>query len=93
VSHGGVGVLPPTRLRDGCSVVAELVLYGDVVLRLLSRPQSPAQPGDPFLPGYQCVAPAGDAPRCFGLARLDHLVGNVPHLGPAADYLQRLTVG
>lgn len=40
VAAGGVGVLPPTTLQDKASgttqVIAEVKLYGDVVLRYVS---------------------------------------------------------
>lgn len=84
VKHGGVGVQAPTVLADAASgaspTVAEVSLYGDVVFRYVSGDYA-----GPFLPGY---APVPDAvPVSYGLRRLDHAVGNVPHLIPAVDYI------
>jgi 4-hydroxyphenylpyruvate dioxygenase len=69
--------------------VAEVKLYGDVVLRYVSGPPSSAVP---FLAGYQPV-PAGNAPfkLDYGLERLDHAVGNVPNLSEAQRYIQAFT--
>lgn len=73
------------RTHSGCTV-AEIRLYGDVALRFVS--------GDAlddgslaFLPGY--VAARGEAAGTYGIERVDHVVGNVPELLPAVDYLQR----
>jgi 4-hydroxyphenylpyruvate dioxygenase len=111
-ARGAVSVLPPHRLGDPAAptTLAEVQLYGDVVLRFVSRPDaapaaaaaaaapaakapagasaapSPPPPPPPFLPGYaDCTAE--HAPRCYGLRRLDHAVGNVPVL---ADALRRI---
>lgn len=88
VSKGALPVQPPTRLVDEGSgkflVIAEVVLYGDVVLRYVS--------GDfdgSYLPGY---TPVTDSPQvCYGLTRLDHAVGNVPELIPAVEYITKFT--
>ena len=74
VSKGAVSVLPPTRLVDVESgkflVIAEVALYGDVVLRYVSGDFEGA-----YLPGY---TPVTDSPQvCYGLTRLDHAVGNL----------------
>lgn len=84
VKHGAEPKQSPVRLLDAATntslTVAEVKLYGDVVLRFVS--------GDftgPYLPGYERVM---DAPTvCYGLQRLDHAVGNVPELIPAVDYI------
>ncbi|ERN14877.1 hypothetical protein AMTR_s00032p00156310 [Amborella trichopoda] len=76
--------------------VAEIKLYGDVVLRFVS---SSSDFSGAFLPGYEPVGPAIPAknpnspvlaPTC-GLLRLDHVVGNVPELAPALKYIKNLT--
>ena len=36
VANGGKPALPPTQLAGGVQTIAEIVLYGDVVLRLIS---------------------------------------------------------
>ena len=85
---GARPVQPPTRLADaaggGALTVAEVELYGDVVLRLVSGDFS-----GPYLPGYERVVGAPAA--CYGLRRLDHAVGNVPELLKAVDYLAAAT--
>ena len=86
-------------------------LYGDVVLRLISRDatsaaadddasaasaaaDAPASPPpatpDCVLPGYVACA-AEHAPRCYGLRRLDHAVGNVPCLADALKHIAAFT--
>lgn len=88
VAHGGRPVQPPTRLLDAATktsfTVAEVELYGDVVLRYVS--------GDfqgPYLPGYERVL--GGPTVSYGLQRLDHAVGNVHELIPAIDYIAGFT--
>lgn len=88
---GAVSLLPPSALDDGATALAEIALYGDAVLRLVSRPARAAGTPRPlFLPGYAPVAAPGP-PRCFGLTRVDHVVGNVPELAPVAAYLAGAT--
>ncbi|KAH7654463.1 4-hydroxyphenylpyruvate dioxygenase protein [Dioscorea alata] len=84
VHHGARPSFPPTDLGHGFSL-AELELYGDVVLRLVSHPDDHPL----FLPGFQNVAtpPAFD----YGIRRLDHAVGNVPELVPAVAYVAGFT--
>jgi 4-hydroxyphenylpyruvate dioxygenase len=101
VAHGARAVLPPTHLGgDDASRVtlAEVALYGDVVLRFITRSSAPSgaqnTPSDPlpppFLPGYAPVPPTAP-PRCYGLRRIDHVVGNVPILADALAYVSRFT--
>uniref|UniRef100_A0A6T7BA56 4-hydroxyphenylpyruvate dioxygenase n=1 Tax=Florenciella parvula TaxID=236787 RepID=A0A6T7BA56_9STRA len=66
--------------------VAEVQLYGDVVLRFVSTGGYDGA----FLPGFE----AEDGVRTdetFGLKRLDHLVGNVWELLPRANYVAQST--
>jgi len=87
VKHGGVGVLEPVDMtaEDGSSMtIAEVQLYGDVVLRYVSGTY-----GGPFLPGY--VDLSGQEAVEYGLERFDHVVGNVPDLISARDYIMRCT--
>lgn len=84
MSHGGIGKCKPQVLKDPLTgrsqTAAEVQLYGDVVLRLVS--------GDfagPFLAGYTPVEP-GPHPT-FGLRCVDHAVGNVHDLIAAANYV------
>ncbi|KAG9439453.1 hypothetical protein H6P81_019618 [Aristolochia fimbriata] len=87
VAHGARPSHPPTPLGDdGEAVVAEVSLYGDVVLRYISfkRPEHSF-----FLPGFESIDP--EVPLDYGFRRLDHAVGNVPELGPAVAYVKRFT--
>jgi len=99
VSNGGRGVMPPARLfDDGVDEtsgdaphqrVAEVALYGDVVLRYVSRHGGHA---GTFLPKYQEEHPEpGVEPLCYGLTRLDHAVGNVHDLLETVDYISSFT--
>jgi len=85
---GGEGVTPPHTLEDasqgGKVVIAEVKLYGEVVLRLI---QTDGYSG-PFLPKYEeasCTA------ETFGIQRMDHVVGNVPNLLETAEYIMNMT--
>lgn len=86
VSNGAIAVLDPTQLSDdfGKVTLAEVKLYGDVVLRFVSGEYS-----GPFIPGYEA---AKDSPEVsYGLQRLDHAVGNVPELMPVVEYVAGFT--
>ena len=54
VKHGGISVLEPKVLKDAKTgkqtVIAEIKLYGDVVMRFVS-----GNFDGPFLPGYESV--------------------------------------
>ncbi|ETV83981.1 4-hydroxyphenylpyruvate dioxygenase [Aphanomyces astaci] len=83
VANGGEGVTPPQELTDAAtgqvSVVSEVKLYGEVVLRFVS-----GNFAGRFLPGYENV----EGPDVsIGLQRLDHAVGNLPNLLEAMDYV------
>jgi 4-hydroxyphenylpyruvate dioxygenase len=74
----------PADLGHGFGL-AEVELYGDVVLRFVSYP------GDtelPFLPGFESVSSPGAVD--YGLTRFDHVVGNVPEMAPVAAYIKGL---
>lgn len=84
VTHGATPCSPPVRLDDD-SCLAEVELYGDVVLRFVSfRNQV-----DVFLPGFEAVDGFQDLD--YGIRRLDHAVGNVPELGPVVEYIKGFT--
>ncbi|XP_050381754.1 LOW QUALITY PROTEIN: 4-hydroxyphenylpyruvate dioxygenase [Argentina anserina] len=92
VSHGATPASPPVLL-DGRVAVAEVGLYGDVVLRYVSY-KDPTHVSDPnpdlwFLPGFEPVP--SSFPLDFGLRRLDHAVGNVHDLSTAVAYVKRFT--
>lgn len=87
VASGAVNVLKPCMLENGDSqqstVVSEVKAYGDVVFRYISGSFK-----GPFLPGYEAV----QGPlHTLGLQRLDHCVGNAPHLFDVTDYLMKIT--
>ncbi|MEW5303742.1 MAG: hypothetical protein WDW36_006402 [Sanguina aurantia] len=88
VKHGGKSVLEPLVLEEkadgGSLTVAEVALYGDVVLRFVSGSFT-----GPFMPMFQNVDATGE--ETLGIQRLDHAVGNVHKLGEAAQYLMGFT--
>ncbi|KAJ1640485.1 Glyoxalase/Bleomycin resistance protein/Dihydroxybiphenyl dioxygenase [Pavlovales sp. CCMP2436] len=111
VANGGRAVRPPTRMaraqdpERGEVEYAEVELYGNVVLRLLSAPadatqaDGPAAREDPLalLPGYsspgglESGSPAEKSGPIPPLVRIDHVVGNVPALKEVWPYIARLT--
>jgi len=93
VSGGGEPVLSPAPLpdaaRDGADAagrVAEVRLYGDVVLRLLS---TAAGYDGAHMPGYEDAA--GAAEPSYGIGRIDHVVGNVWEMVPTIERLKAMT--
>lgn len=87
VSHGAIPASPPVELENRVKI-AEVRLYGDVVLRYVSY-NDPCHVSDSFLPGFESVPspPSLD----FGILRLDHAVGNVPELSSAVEYVKGFT--
>ena len=85
-------VRPPTVLKDerGEVVVAEVRLYGDVLLRFISRKGDGDCKAWTCLPGYAVVPPPA-SPRKPLVERLDHIVGNVFDLLAHANYIIRGT--
>ena len=77
------------------ATIAEVKLYGDVVMRFVSTTPSPsaaesgAAPSCAFLPHYTDVE--DPFPLSYGIQRLDHAVGNVPKLIEAVNYIARFT--
>ncbi|KAG0497577.1 hypothetical protein HPP92_002268 [Vanilla planifolia] len=88
VSHGARPAFPPIDLGLGFSL-AEVELYGDVVLRYISHPP-PSLDSPSFLPGFEDV-PAPSPTFSFGIRRLDHAVGNVDDLASAVSYVASFT--
>ena len=87
VERGAVAVTSPVELPDPASettqCIAEVQIYGDVVLRFISGSFA-----GPYLAGYETV----DGPGLnYGLTRLDHAVGNVHNLLEAANYIMGFT--
>jgi 4-hydroxyphenylpyruvate dioxygenase len=96
VANGARAVLEPTfvptchgqkekgQTGSGC-YMAEVALYGDVVLRYLSFPDAEGTNSLdkrplPFLPHLSPMEGKMAERKTFGLRRIDHAVGNVPNL-------------
>ena len=89
VAGGAASLSPPTKDEETGVVTAEVCLYpgGDAALRFVSGEHLDTIP---FLPGYQKSMAYGiDAPGggTYGIERIDHVVGNVPDLLAAVDYI------
>ncbi|BBN09409.1 4-hydroxyphenylpyruvate dioxygenase [Marchantia polymorpha subsp. ruderalis] len=88
VENGAISVLEPHTLTDdstgGKQKLAEVKLYGDVVMRFISNHGFTG----PFIPNYQ---PVESLPLTLGIQRLDHAVGNVPNLMEAVKYVAKFT--
>ncbi|KAL7485586.1 hypothetical protein ACHAW6_011175 [Cyclotella cf. meneghiniana] len=91
VENGAVGVLEPTVVPSYCGgrecVLAEIQLYGDVVLRFVDFSDGEESSNIPFLPHLAPYPSRNDRPT-YGLTRLDHTVGNVPNLLATQTYIQ-----
>ncbi|KAF0919427.1 hypothetical protein E2562_029459 [Oryza meyeriana var. granulata] len=85
VAAGARPAFEPADLGGGFGL-AEVELYGDVVLRYVSYPDGAAAS---FLPGFEDVRNPGAMD--YGLRRFDHVVGNVPELAPVAAYIAGFT--
>jgi 4-hydroxyphenylpyruvate dioxygenase len=76
--------------------MAEVNLYGDVVLRFVSFQNASTNANDrientpPFLP-HLAPYPSAKASKTYGLSRIDHTVGNVPNLLTTQQYIQKFT--
>ncbi|GMG98862.1 hypothetical protein Nepgr_000702 [Nepenthes gracilis] len=94
VANGARPSSPPIIL-DNRVVLAEIHLYGDVVLRYISyksRNPDSSNPNDWFLPNFAPMEEVSSSPALdFGIRRLDHAVGNVPELGTAVQYVKNFT--
>ncbi|KAL5571340.1 hypothetical protein UlMin_020937 [Ulmus minor] len=94
VANGAKPSSPPIVVENRV-VIAEVRLYGDVVLRYVSyNPNPPNFQVDPkpdswFLPKFEPVPES--FPLDFGIRRLDHAVGNVPDLRSAVSYVKGFT--
>lgn len=95
VAHGAKPSSPAINLDDR-AVIAEVQLYGDVVLRYISYknpnpPENTNHPDSWFLPGFESMDEGSVFPVDFGIRRLDHAVGNVPELAPMIEYVKGFT--
>lgn len=93
IANGAIACLPPTLLVDesgkGSVMVAEVGLYGDVVLRLMEAKNFSGL----FLPNFKDSErfKQQEAGR-YGIFRFDHIVGNVYSLPQTMQRLQKFTV-
>ncbi|KAK9088130.1 hypothetical protein Scep_027212 [Stephania cephalantha] len=95
VSHGARPSFPPTPLVDSTALIAEVHLYGDVVLRYLSGLDSEPV----FLPGFESLPLINHRHHQderseemeLGLRRVDHAVGNVWKLEESVSYVKSFT--
>ncbi|KAJ1436069.1 4-hydroxyphenylpyruvate dioxygenase [Ochromonadaceae sp. CCMP2298] len=88
-ANGGVSVLAPCTVTDksGTVQMAEVKLYGDVVIRLLD---TTAFTGE-FLPNYVDVKTPSQGLQGvgkYGVDRFDHIVGNVWSLEATKNYIK-----
>lgn len=110
VKNGAVSVLEPTSIPNlsgekmkTCQI-AEVSLYGDVVLRFVSFDDSERSNNDaitsesnrpttstPFLPNLSPYPSYKSTKPTYGLSRIDHTVGNVPNLLLVQNYIQKFT--
>ncbi|MDA9097678.1 4-hydroxyphenylpyruvate dioxygenase [bacterium] len=95
IANGGRGALPPTDLGDGVQI-AEVSLYGDVVLRYVSGTSTATEKSEKqftWMPRYANARPNDREfkPLSYGLRRLDHAVGNVHDLLETVDYICGVT--
>lgn len=75
----------------GSIELAEVVLYGDVVFRILSTKNFKGK----FLPNFQDVAINQDHKMRkfdYGIKKFDHIVGNLFTLQPTMDHIKNITV-
>lgn len=90
----GKSVLPPQQIYDhdkskGYIDLAEVSLYGDVVLRLIN---SSGFKGN-FIPNFNDIKTCNldKLENSYGLTRFDHVVGNLWALEPAMSALKEMT--
>ncbi|OIT01325.1 PREDICTED: 4-hydroxyphenylpyruvate dioxygenase [Nicotiana attenuata] len=89
VSRGAKPMFEPVTIDEQVAM-AEVHLYGDVVLRFVSYLKD--ADNLVFLPGFEAMDETASYKELdYGIRRLDHAVGNVPELGPVVDYIKRFT--
>nr|DAD43730.1 TPA_asm: hypothetical protein HUJ06_001960 [Nelumbo nucifera] len=88
VAHGAKPSSPPVEIGDGV-VLSEIHLYGDAILRYISRKNPNLNLI--FLPGFEKYEEGSSYPLDFGIRRLDHAVGNVTNLAEAVSYVKEFT--
>jgi len=93
VSYGALPSSPPVVLENGVKL-AEVRLFGDVVLRYISynNPNHNQNQNQNllFLPGFETLSDeSSNSSLDFGIRRLDHANGNVPKLSSALKYIKQ----
>lgn len=97
VANGGKSVLLPTRMQsrdhaNSFADIAEISLYGDVVMRLVNRDSCK----DNFLPGYEDISTQSPDQTSndghYRIEKFDHIVGNVDRLEHVVPYIQGFSV-
>ena len=96
IANGATPALHPHKVMDqsgrGWCEMAEIKLYGDVVLRLVHEDHF----GGAFLPNFEdvlpCIANSDIRVGRYGIERFDHIVGNVWSLPQTLSYLKNITV-
>ncbi|PWA65788.1 4-hydroxyphenylpyruvate dioxygenase [Artemisia annua] len=94
VANGAKPVFGPVGLGgyDQDVVLAEVELYGDVVLRYVSFKSDDVKKNVIFLPLFEEVEKTSSFMELdYGIRKLDHAVGNVPELAPAVEYVKAFT--
>lgn len=86
--NGGKSNIFPQCIRDsdGYIDIAEIFLYGDVVLRLINSKNY----NGIFLPKFTPVSSGARSPT-YGIERFDHIVGNLWSLQPTTALLKSMT--
>lgn len=92
IENGAGHVLSPTRLQDdagrGYFDVAEVKLYGDVVIRIVNGSNFSGN----FLPNFKdLVDLKSKSVGRYGLERFDHIVGNVWKMHEMQEYVKKIT--
>ena len=92
VARGAVGMLEPTRIVDqvgsGYSIIAEVCLYGDVVLRIMNNDMYSGR----FFPIFEDTEYSHLSGNSYQIEKFDHIVGNLWSLQPKVDALKSITV-
>lgn len=88
IQNGGKSNLLPQCIRDsdGYIDIAEIFLYGDVVLRLINSKNY----NGIFLPKFSPVS-SSKKTSTYGIERFDHIVGNLWSLQPTTSLLKTMT--
>ena len=90
LSNGGKGIIPPETIQDHNNInskaeLAEVVLYGDVNLRLINLDEFK---GNCF-PNFKDIESSREG--TFGIEKFDHIVGNLWSLQPRMEELMQMT--